>query len=267
MLGSTLLSDVSFRLGHGAKAIALRAKRRMSRSGPRPGFFDDHPRFMQTSETLSIAGGADANRLNERHRAIIEANRDVLSGARVLDLASHDGRWSYAALKAGASHVTGIEARQHLVEAANGNLMDFTGRYDFRLGDVFSEIDHLNRSTIDVVMCLGFLYHVADHMLLLTKIAKLRPRHIILDTSVTADARPVVLLNKEEHERERDGAKVEDEHQSVIAGVPSLPALELMLSSFGWRPRYYDWNGAGITHWTDIEDYHEGTRVTLRVDC
>jgi ribosomal protein L11 methylase PrmA len=205
--------------------------------------------------------------LNERHRAIIEANKDVLTGARVLDIASHDGRWSYAALKAGASHVIGIEARPHLIDAANDNLKYFAERFDFRLGDAYAGLDAIPSGTVDVVMCLGFLYHVADHMLLLTKIARLKPRHIIIDTSVTADARAVIFLQQEDHELERDGAKTSDEHVTVIAGVPSIAALNMMLSSLGWKPNYYAWRDAGIPDWTGIEDYHEGTRVTLRINC
>jgi len=262
MFGSTLFSDVSFRVAQGARVMAIRAKRNISRSAARPGFFDRHPRFLETSNTTG-----SANRLNERHRAIIEANKVILADARVLDIASHDGRWSYAALAAGASHVTGIEARPHLVEAAAANLKDFGERSDFRLGDAFSEIEKIEPGSIDVVMCLGFLYHVADHMLLLTKIARLKPRHIVIDTSITADARPAIFLNKEVHELERDGAKTSDEQIAVIAGVPSHSALEMMLSSFGWRPQYYDWGKAGITNWLHIEDYQEGTRVTLRIDC
>lgn len=51
--------------------------------------------------------------------AIIEEHREELNGARVLDIASHDGRWSFAALQVGAAHVTGIAGREHLVTDAN----------------------------------------------------------------------------------------------------------------------------------------------------
>ena len=59
-------------------------------------FFDKYSRFFDTS---SVGNWPD--RLNSRYRAIISANKSLFDGARVLDLASHDGRWSYAALDAG----------------------------------------------------------------------------------------------------------------------------------------------------------------------
>lgn len=60
-------------------------------------FFDKFPEFITGGTT-----GVDGKRLNHRYRAIIENQRDAFSNAKVLDLASHDGRWSLAALDAGA---------------------------------------------------------------------------------------------------------------------------------------------------------------------
>jgi hypothetical protein len=58
----------------------------------------------------------------------------------VLDLASHDGRYSFAALKSGAAHVTGVEVRQSLIDGAQ-DAFAFYGQdpktYGFLRGDVF----------------------------------------------------------------------------------------------------------------------------------
>src|SRR4051794_37170689 len=78
-------------------------------------FFNRHPEFLDTSDTA-----ASRSRLNMRHLGIIKENQDVLRGSRVLDIASHDGRWAFAALQAGASHVTGIEGRRELIKHAQG---------------------------------------------------------------------------------------------------------------------------------------------------
>ena len=42
------------------------------------------------------------HRLDQRHRLIIDPFQPQIAGARVLDLAAHDGRWSYALAHAGA---------------------------------------------------------------------------------------------------------------------------------------------------------------------
>lgn len=48
-------------------------------------FFDQHQQFYETGIT------PNANRLRCRYDAIINANVDILEGAKVLDLASHNG--------------------------------------------------------------------------------------------------------------------------------------------------------------------------------
>jgi hypothetical protein len=265
----SLISEFSAKSANGARVVALRAGRKISdaRNLPfAPGFFDQYPRFFETSETTAFA-----NRLNQRHRACIEWKNPVIRGKRVLDIASHDGRWSFAALKAGAAHVVGIEARDHLVEAASANLREYgipEDAYRFIQGDAFDAIDRIEPHSIDTVFCLGFFYHVTNHMLLLSKIEKLKPRYIVLDTAVTADPRCVVLFQREDPDNESDAARTDPQAQKVVlAGIPSKAALELMLSSFGWSFEFYDWRDAGIARWNHIEDYQEGTRVTVWIDC
>jgi 2-polyprenyl-3-methyl-5-hydroxy-6-metoxy-1,4-benzoquinol methylase len=260
-----LVSEISSKIGNAAKVVALRASRRLSQGGQvRPGFFDSYPQFFETSETTAFA-----NRLNERHRAIIDVNQSAIAGKRVLDIASHDGRWSFAALQAGAAHVMGIEARAHLVQSAGENLQRAgiaRDQFQFIQGDAFKALDQVAPGQIDTVMCLGFFYHVTDHMALLSQVERLKPQHIIIDTAVAADPRNIVLWQVENHDFESDAFRTSDAQKVVLAGIPSKPALDLMLSSFGWKSQYHDWKNAGIRNWTHIEDYQEGTRVTLRVD-
>ena len=83
------------------------------------GFLDKFPRFYTTSHT-----SPDPHRLNSRYEAIIAKNADRLAGKRVLDIASHDGRWTFAALSAGAAHVTGAEPRRELIDNAESTFAE-----------------------------------------------------------------------------------------------------------------------------------------------
>ena len=58
------------------------------------GFFSTHSRFFESSVV-----GSWPERLDARYEAIVTPNKDAFTGARVLDLASHDGRWSFAAAR------------------------------------------------------------------------------------------------------------------------------------------------------------------------
>ena len=144
-------------------------------------FAEDYPRFMDVSELTPRP-----HRLNERYEAMIASNRDIFDGARVLDLASHDGRYSFAALKAGAAHVTAVEVRQSLVDQGRETFA-FYGQdpetYRFVCGDVF-EVLAREKFDVDVVLCLGYLYHTFRYTELLYRLHHLAPRHLIVDTMV-----------------------------------------------------------------------------------
>lgn len=79
----------------------------------------------------SYSTPAQAERLSLRHDHSIKPFKDAIAGAKVLDLAAHDGRWSYALAQAGARRVLGIEARQELVD----------GFKQFPKDDAFAKVD------------------------------------------------------------------------------------------------------------------------------
>ncbi len=229
-------------------------------------FFKKHPEFLETSGTSSSRG-----RLNLRYLAIIDANREILKGRRVLDIASHDGRWSFAALHAGAAHVTAIEGRQHLVDnarrtfAAKGIDSD---RYTILCGDVHEE---LNRSSIkvDTVMCLGFLYHTSRYAELMTGIRATGADDLIVDCNVMPDEpRAVVRLRGENNAR--DALAVEDKYSNIdrtLTGIPSAAAITMILNVFGFKViDRTDWDALLAKHprVKAVEQYRNGERVTLR---
>jgi len=255
---------VASRLRNHYRKHLLRLQRALfyDKSDQGGGFFDAYPRFYETS----IIG--PRNRLNKRYRALIESNRDVIRGKSVLDIASHDGRWSFAAHEAGALYVLGIEVRDHLIKHAQENMRAYQvpeGAVEFVFGDVFEKIDQLEPDRFDTVFCLGFFYHTMHHMLLLNKIARLRPAHIILDTCIDVDPDCIVVLQPEQVAHESAGALPDaGDPERLLVGSPTRSALELMLASVGYPSiKYYDWHRAGIRRWDDLIEYQRGLRVSL----
>jgi hypothetical protein len=219
-------------------------------------FFDAFPRFLETSET-----GPWLERLNARYVALIHSNRHLIEGKRVLDLASHDGRFTFAALRNGAARAIGIEHSVHLLETSYENLAHYgieRERYDFVIGDLFDHIDHVEH--FDVVFCFGILYHVNDHMLLLSKIAAREPRHLIIDSRMSQLEGSVIEV------RSPLGASPPVPGND-LESQPTRAALDAMLSYFGWTFDYYDWAGSGMTSAKHLSDYRVGQRVSVLVDC
>jgi 2-polyprenyl-3-methyl-5-hydroxy-6-metoxy-1,4-benzoquinol methylase len=227
-------------------------------------FFDKYPRFYDTSKTSSGRG-----RLNLRYEAMIAQNRDVLEGKRVLDIASHDGRWSFAALQSGAEEVIGIEARDELVASARETFAHYgvePERYRFIAGDVFEVLER-EIVEVDIVLCLGFMYHTLRYNELMKHFRNLNPTHLIIDTIVDKSPRPVIQVWTEESEGE--GNAVLDRYSygvRVMSGCPSPAALRRMLGAYDFEiVRFSNWaalkrDNPGV----GIGGYENGKRITVR---
>ena len=189
----------------------------------RPNFFDDYPRFFETSKTVPFR-----DRLNLRYEAIFAENRDVFAGARVLDIASHDGRWSFAALKTGAAHVVGIEGRPELVANAEATFQQYgidRERYRFIAADIFEAVADADMR-FDVVLCLGFLYHTLRYNELISHIHRMEPHHIIVDTLVLKNQGPMVKLQVERVARQANAIAdrlLHWRHRGLRSAVDSRP--------------------------------------------
>ncbi len=229
-------------------------------------FFDDHPEFLETSETA-----ATLDRLNLRHRAIIEQNQSVLRGARVVDIASHDGRWSFAALDAGAAHVTGIEGREELVRNARRTFRAKgvpEEQFRFLKGDVHRRLLKPDIEA-DVVLCLGFLYHTARYVELFKGIQSTGAQYVVVDTRVLPDVTgPLVQLHTEGTRMQ--ALAVRDRFTMggrVLSATPSEDAVVLMLETAGYEvDQRVDWDDmlAGFPDAVNVPQYADGRRVTFR---
>lgn len=242
-------------------------------------FGDDYPHFIELTDlepkeeplySRERHRGAieQRNRMNERYEAMFASNRSIFEGARVLDLASHDGRFSFAALKTGAAHVTGVEVRQSLVDRAHEAFAFYDqdpSTYRFVCGDVF-EVLARERFDVDVVLCFGYLYHTYRHTELMYRLHDLAPRHLVVDTMVTvADAPSHRMVLEEDVEDNRSAAQDEFAVGRVLVLRPSVPALELLLNAYGFEIDFlYDWNSrlAGRPSLPGLEGYAVGKRVT-----
>ena len=230
-------------------------------------FFDQFPRFYWTSRTATTTA-----RLNLRYEAIFGENRDIFAGASVLDLTSHDGRWSLAALATGARSVIGIEARPELVKAATENLARYgyqADRVSFVTGDVHQVLNTQDFDA-DVVLCLGFLYHTLRYNELLNGIRRANARHLIIDTFSPHMMAPVPNVNVITEYADQEGRAATDAYThgpAVLVGLPNLAAIRTMLGAYGYQvERLSDWAGLLRDNPAaeNCGDYANQKRITVR---
>jgi len=136
--------------------------------------------------------------------------------------------------------------------------------YNFIIGNVEEEILKMDEGSFDTVFCLGYFYHTLNNMKLLEDIKRLNPRNIIFDTHISKSTQPIIEIKKEKVDPggpkkksyvTRDG--------QMLVGLPSKPALELLIKQIGYSYEFYDWFNQGIDNWDELSDYKNGERVTI----
>lgn len=207
-----------------------------------------------------------SNRHNKRYQAMFASRPGLFRDARVLDIASHDGRWSFASLTMGAAHVTGVEPRQNLVARSLSNFDSLAvprGAYRFRQSDIF-DFFQVNHEMFDVILCLGFMYHTYRHPEIMAHIRKRNPRSIIIDSQVNQLPGLACTIHKD-HGADDYQAVTNDTSISdyTYCATPSVELIKQMVWDFGYRCEMVDWgNLLGTEPGPDVEDYASGKRVT-----
>jgi 2-polyprenyl-3-methyl-5-hydroxy-6-metoxy-1,4-benzoquinol methylase len=224
-------------------------------------FFDRYSR-LRTTSTTDVRG----ERLEYRYRALIERNRAVISGKRVLDLASHDGRWMLAALDAGAVHVAGIEGRAELVERSRSTFHGYEvaeERYALIAGDCLRCLQDVPPGAFDTVFCFGFLYHTLQHYELLRAITLVEPATLLIDSRVVPIDEPAIWLAANDTRLEGAAIGRVPGEETVLVGVPTRGALLLMLNHLRWHAEVQPILPPASPEGEGVRDYCEGRRVNI----
>jgi hypothetical protein len=229
------------------------------------GFFD----FL--NDTTRYGGrSAHIRRLERRREFIVEPYADELKDARVLDLASHDGRWSYALAGAGAREVVGIEARQDLIDQfadyPTGPIKD---KVSFIQGDVFEELPKLvaNGERFDVVAIYGLYYHIMDHYTLLKLVKQVGARLVVIDSEFLTREAPLIRLSLENTGSQLNTISHETGQTKAPIGIVSRHAMEMMAGSLGFAVVWADWNTLPAAERGGLAEYFREDHWKLRCTC
>ncbi|MCP3969989.1 MAG: class I SAM-dependent methyltransferase [Rhodobacteraceae bacterium] len=190
------------------------------------GFFDFLAEIRPYSEEPS-----NCLRMNKRHRMIVEPFRGELADARVLDLAAHDGRWSYALADAGAAQVIGVEGRQELIDRFESfPETGFKSRVQLRQGDIFEALEGFiaTGERFDVVAVYGIFYHIMDHFRLLKLIRETGAKVILIDSEFAVRVAPVIDLVFEDTSIDLCATPQVPGQARAVIGIPSFAALDSM---------------------------------------
>lgn len=205
-------------------------------------------------------GPNGAHRLNMRYDHIVRPFAADLAGARVLDLASHDGRWPYALAFAGAREVLGIEGRQSLIDRFAGFPDDaHRAKVTLRQGDIFDGLEALKaaRETFDVVAIYGIYYHITEHYRLMLLAQALRPKLIIVDSEfiVSSDG-PIVRFMREETSNDLNTISRSDGREVELVATPSMRFMDVVGEVTGHSTEWIDWSTLPAGKRQGLGDYY-----------
>lgn len=244
--------------------------------------------FPNTSRT-----GADTYRLNWRCEILLSRNLEAIKGKKILDLTSHDGRFTYASLKLGAKHVTGVEGREYLVKSSIDNLtqMGYTQeQFTFIHGDIFDHLPKMKPKEFDTILCLGIFDHTIRQIELVREMQRIQPATLILDMYIERGyfihvvnplklipairfryltkishcvdmatgmaGTPCLVFRYESHEKE--GATIDP---IDITARPTYSFVESIFRIQGFDIKKLKWNKKEISNWGNVKDYIRNTRA------
>ncbi len=226
------------------------------------GFFDflaDHPRY--------TANAADIARLNQRRNFLIEPFRNEIKGARILDIAAHDGRWSYALAEAGAKEVHGIEPRTDLIaDYASFPATEYKSNVRLEEGDLYDALPALaaRGETYDIVALFGIYYHIMDHFFVLRQIRKLKPRLIVIDSEFMKGEAPLIHMSKERVDKHLNAVAQIEGQEVAIKGTPSCVAMERMAEALMYRVHWLPWERLAENDRVGVSDYYREGKMIRR---
>jgi 2-polyprenyl-3-methyl-5-hydroxy-6-metoxy-1,4-benzoquinol methylase len=205
-------------------------------------------------------------RLRYRYEAVVAQNRELFRDARVLDVQSGDGRWSLAAIDAGARRVVGVESRRRPIEIAEEVFAKYGVRadsYEFINAAALSGLKDFTSGQFDLILCQE-MSDLSDPHLFFDQLHRLEPKHVILDTALNSRPRAAATFKLSFKAKGRDRPK-NNATRGKFVSITCIPNHELitMLSEhFGFRWRIVEWKTLGIADWAGLGDYALNHRQT-----
>jgi SAM-dependent methyltransferase len=213
-------------------------------------------------------------RLNWRCEMMLTRNQNLINEKVVLDLACVNGRMSYPCLALGAKRVVGVEYRAQSIEDGMRCLegTGFEDRMEFVRADLFDYLNAARPGTFDTILCFGFLYHTVKQVDFFRQIARLAPKHVIIDTVVAKNYFWYGFHSLQSFRghvpclRVAFGDLPEQWSDSIDAdGITLWPTeafLKVMFKTINYDYHKIDYRKRGVRSWLGMEDYKKNTRVS-----
>jgi SAM-dependent methyltransferase len=145
----------------------------------------DSPFITTDTRTKRWAVPYHSECLNGRIDILLDSNRQLLQNKFILDVGSHTGIFSWAALQLGAKFVHGIDVEKRTVNRCQSLFLNediSPSRYKFETENIIHFLERLDKKSFDTVFCFGILYYMTEPLRLLKLMARAAKESILIDT-------------------------------------------------------------------------------------
>ena len=198
---------------------------------------------------------------------------ELIEGKKVIDFASHTGGNSFFCYNHGSSYVQGVEIREECVEIARSIQQESSipdSKMNFLVGDIhnYELVKQLCLDKDTVLLC-GIMYHIHDHVDILTAICQPSVKHVVIETAeasaIMKSAEPMIWW-KYEHTSNILAGHYENK-DIIPIGYPNLSWFNLIMKKLGFEI-VNSTERSQITHHSESEEFREyrSVHVYKRID-
>ena len=126
---------------------------------------------------------------NARIDILLNSNTKKIQGKSILDIGSHTGIFSWAALQFGAKSVHGIDSEKLTIERCQKLFLKEgipASKYRFEVENILSFLEKVEENSFDTVFCFGVMYYMTEPYRLLKLMARAAKESILIDTFTAA---------------------------------------------------------------------------------
>ena len=128
----------------------------------------------------------------------------------------------------------------------------------FITSEVFPALRDFDRNSFDLVLCKGY-FEMCDPRQFFHLLHRLRPKQIVLDTSVVVGKGPISRYSL--RPGDLSVPKMSGRYATVMS-IPNHDLIAFFCEHFDFRWRLIDWRALGLTQWIGVHDYEHDRRRT-----
>jgi SAM-dependent methyltransferase len=123
--------------------------------------------------------------INGRIEVLLDNNRQDIQNKSILDIGSHTGIFSWAALQLGANFVHGIDVETRTVKRCMDLFLEeeiSLSKYKFQTDNIINFLENVEKKSFNTVFCFGVLYYMTEPLRLIKLMARAAKETILIDT-------------------------------------------------------------------------------------